>query len=79
MVPTLETTPHTLHAELRPGWENFKHGQQWINTLTPYAFPAIGALPLEALLPDMLSTFCARSGWARLKHLPKWRMTMNGR
>lgn len=26
----------------RPSWKNVKHGQQWTNTLTQYAFPVIG-------------------------------------
>jgi len=26
----------------RPAWKNVKHGQQWTNTLTQYAFPVIG-------------------------------------
>ncbi len=26
----------------RSGWRNVKHGQQWLNTLTTYAFPTIG-------------------------------------
>lgn len=30
---------HTLHAG---GWKNAKHADQWINTLTTYAFPIFG-------------------------------------
>ena len=26
----------------KPGWRNAKHGTQWVNTLTTYAYPAIG-------------------------------------
>ena len=29
----------------KAGWSNAKHAQQWINTLTTYAFPTIGDLP----------------------------------
>ncbi|GGP28312.1 tyrosine-type recombinase/integrase [Silvimonas amylolytica] len=50
-VPTFEAAARTLHAELVPGWKNAKHGQQWINTLTRYAFPCIGALALDAITP----------------------------
>jgi integrase len=32
-----------------PGWKNPKHRQQWTNTLTTYAYPVIGHLPLNAI------------------------------
>lgn len=32
-----------------PGWKNPKHRQQWTNTLTTYAYPVIGDLPLNAI------------------------------
>ena len=32
-----------------PGWRNPKHRQQWTNTLTTYASPVIGALPVGAI------------------------------
>ena len=31
------------------GWRNRKHRQQWTNTLTTYAYPAIGDLPVGAI------------------------------
>jgi len=33
----------------RAGWTNAKHQSQWINTLTTYAFPTIGDLPVQAI------------------------------
>lgn len=30
-----------------PGWRNAKHGKQWRKTLTTYAFPVIGDLPVN--------------------------------
>lgn len=54
---TKQRTPHlreaaeTLHNELAPGWKNPKHAQQWINTLTMYAFPLIGSMPLDQIQP----------------------------
>src|SRR5512144_615677 len=30
-----------------PGWRNAKHGEQWRKTLTTYAFPVIGDLPVN--------------------------------
>lgn len=50
-VPSFENAATTVHTELLPGWKNKKHGQQWINTLTEYAFPIIGALPLNEIQP----------------------------
>jgi integrase len=50
-MPTLREASETLHKELLPGWKNPKHAQQWINTLTDYAFPLIGAMPLDQIQP----------------------------
>lgn len=32
-----------------PEWRNKKHGQQWANTLTKYAFPIIGQTPINEI------------------------------
>lgn len=50
-LPTFEIAAKTLHAELLPGWKNKKHGQQWINTLTEYAFPVVGMIPINEIQP----------------------------
>jgi integrase len=34
-------------ASNEAGWRNFKHRQQWSSTLTTYAFPLIGDLPVD--------------------------------
>jgi integrase len=31
----------------RDGWKNAKHADQWTNTLTEYAYPVLGALPVS--------------------------------
>ena len=49
--PTLREAAEILHKDLTPGWKNAKHAQQWINTLTEYAFPLIGAMPLDQIQP----------------------------
>jgi integrase len=33
----------------RAGWKNAKHREQWENTLSSYAYPTIGALPVQAV------------------------------
>ena len=50
-IPAFQSAAEILHAELLPGWKNAKHGQQWLNTLTQYAFPIIGTLPLDQIQP----------------------------
>jgi integrase len=50
-IPSLDEAAKTLHKELVPGWKNFKHAKQWINTLTEYAFPLIGSIPLDQIQP----------------------------
>lgn len=50
-VPTFQGAAIQVHEELRPGWKNAKHAQQWINTLTEYAFPRIGAIQIDQLTP----------------------------
>jgi integrase len=50
-MPTLREAAEILHKELTPGWKNFKHAQQWINTLTEYAFQVVGSMPLDQIQP----------------------------
>lgn len=48
-IPLFEEAAKIVHTELLPGWKNQKHAQQWINTLTQYVFPVIGAIPLNQI------------------------------
>ena len=44
------------HAEIKDQWKNKKHAQQWINTLTRYAFPVIGKMQMAQInVDDVLS------------------------
>ncbi len=45
-VLTFEAAAHKVHHDLKDGWKNTKHAQQWINTLSTYALPLIGSKPL---------------------------------
>ena len=36
----------------RSGWKNVKHGQQWLNTLSTYAFPYIGNMRTDAITTE---------------------------
>lgn len=50
-IPTFQQAAKLLHAELLPSWKNAKHGQQWINTVSQYAFEHIGDFPLNQIQP----------------------------
>jgi integrase len=45
------------------GWRNAKHGDQWRNSLTTYAYPVIGALPAQGV-DVALITKILRPIWA---------------
>jgi integrase len=49
--PTFQEASKILHTDLLPGWKNAKHGQQWLNTLSQYAFPIIGTMQLDQIQP----------------------------
>lgn len=52
---TFKKAAEAVHETLRPGWKNAKHADQWINTLTAYAFPKIGDRPVgEIAVGDIL-------------------------
>jgi integrase len=36
-------------ATMRPKWRNQKHGDQWVATITKFALPVIGDMPLEKI------------------------------
>jgi integrase len=42
VVPTFAQAAGLVHGEQADAWRNKKHKDQWINTLTQYAFPVIG-------------------------------------
>ncbi|WP_224045021.1 tyrosine-type recombinase/integrase [Paraburkholderia unamae] len=46
---TFRTVAESFIKMKTPEWSNAKHAQQWTNTLTAYAFPTIGDLPIEAI------------------------------
>lgn len=52
---TFEQAARKVHAELKPGWRNAKHVDQWINTLRDYAFPVIGKRKLGELTPGVFA------------------------
>lgn len=55
VIPTFREAAEQMHVELFPGWKNPKHAQQWINTLTAYAFPQIGSVPVDQIQPKQVA------------------------
>ena len=49
---TFETCAKEFIEHSRPSWKYVKHGQQWTNTLTQYAFPVIGQMPIHSVHTD---------------------------
>lgn len=48
-IPSFEHAAIEYHAQISKGWRNGKHGDQWLATLRAYAFPVIGALPVNKI------------------------------
>jgi integrase len=48
-VLTFKEAAEAVHASHSKGWKNPKHRDQWINTLTQYAFPEIGSKRVNAI------------------------------
>jgi integrase len=46
---SFEEAAKRIHELSKPTWKNEKHGQQWINTLTTYAFPFIGKKRVDTI------------------------------
>lgn len=46
---TFEAVARQLWEAMKPGWKNPKHAEQWINTLSTYAFPIFGAKPVAQI------------------------------
>jgi integrase len=46
---TFKECAESYIASHRAGWRNEKHKYQWAATLNAYAYPAIGALPVQAI------------------------------
>lgn len=46
-IPTFKIVATNAHGERKDGFRNEKHRDQWIDSLTSYAFPALGSLPID--------------------------------
>lgn len=53
---TFEEAARKVHELSKPTWRNDKHGDQWINTMTTYVFPAFGSKRIDIVSSaDVLS------------------------
>ncbi len=48
-MPTFETAARAVHTQIRDGFRNRKHSDQWLTTLETYVFPFIGNRPVNEL------------------------------
>lgn len=48
-VLSFEEAARKVHELSKPTWRNDKHGEQWLNTLTTYAFPALGSKRIDTI------------------------------
>lgn len=48
-IPTFREAAKLVHEEHEKAWKNGKHQNQWIATLTTYAFPKIGDLTVDKI------------------------------
>jgi integrase len=56
---TFEACATAYMAAHESGWRNAKHRQQWTNTLSTYAYPVIGKLPVDAIDTDKVMQILA--------------------
>ncbi len=50
-LPTFAEAARQVHEDLKAGFRNEKHANQWINTLEQYVFPSIGSIQVTNLSP----------------------------
>lgn len=48
-IPTFEQAAQLVHKAHSPAWKNPKHADQWINTLSSYAFPVMGTNRVDTI------------------------------
>lgn len=46
-VPSFRVAAEAVHEEHKRAWSNQKHVAQWLSTLTTYAYPKLGDLPVD--------------------------------
>ena len=88
-MPTFATAAEAVLAQMRPGWRNPKHGEDWLSSMEPFAFPWIGKLPVsEVTSADVVETLrkvwherpaTARRVRQRISTVMEWAVALNYR
>src|SRR5690606_8323767 len=52
--PTFRAPAGAHIAQRSAGWRNAKHAGQWTSTLTAYAYPKLGSLPVDAITTEQV-------------------------
>ena len=88
-IPTFAAAAEQVCAQMRPGWRNPKHGKDWMSSMTRFAFPRIGKLPVsEVTSADVVETLrkvwhvrpaTARRVRQRISTVMEWAVAMDYR
>ena len=55
--PTFAAAAEQVWTQMQPGWRNPKYGKDWMSSLTRFAFPRMGQLPVsEVTSADVIET-----------------------
>jgi integrase len=49
VIPTFKAAAERYHGNVKGGWKNGKHQDQWLSTLTAHAFPEIGSTTVDQI------------------------------
>ena len=63
--PTFRKVAEDFIAGREAAWRNAKHGAQWTATLRTYAFPTIGAMPVDTITTEHVLTVL-RPVWTKI-------------
>ena len=85
--PTFAAAAEQVWTQMQPGWRNPKYGKDWMSSMTRFAFPRIGTLPVsEVTSADVIETLrpvwhvrpaTARRVRERISTVMEWAVAMD--
>ena len=85
--PTFAAAVEQVWTQMQPGWRNPKYGKDWMSSMTRFAFPRIGQLPVsEVTSADVIETLrpvwhvrpaTARRVRERISTVMEWAVAMD--
>ena len=85
--PTFAAAAEQVWTQMQPGWRNPKYGKDWMSSMTRFAFPLIGKLPVsEVTSADVIETLrpvwhvrpaTARRVRERISTVMEWAVAMD--